>query len=217
MQKFIVAIICLVFISCGQKNESVKVPVDFNPENLIDIMKNPENLSQEKLAEIAGTESGKIKISKDYFSPDPSKRTLLFSWPNGGQKTIQTMKGKELKMDAYSSLGIGFIRKISREDFQKQFESKEFIQNEINRITSDEGIPTDVAISEAKNWAQNAKIQQFERMEEIDELAFWETPVHALHFYNNGFAFTISTNLENSNESKSKAIELLNLILKSKS
>lgn len=208
---------CIVFclfllISCGTQNESVEIPSDFNSNVLKEIMKNPENLSKEKLAGIAGTDIGKLKISQEYFSPDPSKRTLLFSWPNGGQKSVKTKEGKELKMDAYSSLGIGLIQKISKENFIEKFESKEFIQNEINRISKDENIDSDLAIAEAKNLAQNAKIQTCEKLENIGEIAYWEKPVNALHVFANGNSFTVTTNLETEKESKEKAVQFVQLI-----
>lgn len=206
--------ICAIFflISCGSENQTVEIPVDFDAKVLLEIMKNPENLPKAQLAEIVGIEAGKIKISKEYFSPDPSKRTLLFSWPNGAQKTIKTMGGKELKMDAYSSIGIGLIQKISKEDFQKQFESKEFIQNEINRISKDETIDADLAIAEAKYLAENSKIQRFEKLDNLGEISFWETPVNALHVFTNGISFTVTTNLETEKESQEKAIEITQLI-----
>lgn len=202
----------MMLISCGTQNETVEIPSDFDAKILVEIMKNPENLSKDQLAEIIGTDAGNLKVSKEYFSPDPSKRTLLFSWPNGGQKTIKTIDHKELKMDAYSSMGIGFIQKISKENFQEKFESKTFIQNEINRISKDENIEADLAIAEAKNLAQNAKIQQFEKLENIGEIAYWETPVNALHVFANGNSFTVTTNLETEKESKEKAIQLVQLI-----
>ncbi len=207
----------MMVISCGTQNETVEIPVDFDAKILVEIMKNPENLSKEKLAEIVRTDTGKLKVSKEYFSPDPSKRTLLFSWPNGGQKTIKTIDNKELKIDAYSSMGIGFIQKISKENFQEKFESKTFIQNEINRISKDENIEADLAIAEAKNLAQNAKIQQFEKLENIGEIAYWETPVNALHVFANGNSFTVTTNLETEKESKKKAVQLVQLIFNNSS
>lgn len=212
MGKFIFCIILINLISCGTQNETAEIPVDFDAKVLVEIMKNPENLPKDKLAEIAGIEAGKIKISKEYFSPDPSKRTLLFSWPNGGQKTIKTMGKKELKMDAYSSIGIGLIQKISKGDFQEKFASKEFIQNEINRISKDESIETDLAIAEAKFLAENSKIQRFEKLDNVGEISFWETPVNALHVFANGISFTVTTNLETEKESKEKAIEITQLI-----
>lgn len=213
MKKIILTIgTIFLLISCGIQNETVEIPVDFDAKVLVEIMKSPENLPKDKLAEIVGIEAGKIKISKEYFSPDPSKRTLLFSWPNGEQKTFKTQDGKELKMDAYSSIGIGLIQKISKEDFQKQFESKEFIQDEINRISKDETIDANLAIAEAKYLAENSKIQRFEKLDNLGEISFWETPVNALHVFANGVSFTITTNLETENDSKGKAVQLVQLI-----
>ena len=81
-------------------------------------------------------------------------------------------------------------------------------QDEINRITKDETVDADIAIAEAKGLAENAKTQQFEKLENIGEAAYWETPVNALHVFANGISFTVTTNLENEKRSKEKAIAL---------
>ncbi len=211
--KKIILNFCLLFslISCKQKIETVEVPAEFNSKVLVEIMKNPQSVSKEEIAKIAGTDAGKIKVYNENISPETSKRTILFSWPNGEQKSIKTIDGKELKMEAYSSLGIGLVKKISKEDFQKQFESKEFIQNEINRISKDETINADLAIAEAKNLAENAKIQKIEKLENVAESAYWETPVNALHVFANGISFTITTNLED-DKSRETAIKMVKFI-----
>ncbi len=213
MKHLLIASLVLLFVSCGKKDETVEVPAGFNSKVLVEIMKKPQSLSKSKIAEIAGTEAAKIKIYNEWVSPEISKRTVLYSWPNGGNKTIRTRSGKELKLDAYSSLGIGFIKKISKQDFLKQFESKEFIQNEINRISKDENIEADLAIAEAKNLAENAKVQKFEKLDKVGEIAFWETPVQALHVFANGVAFTISTNMEEESASRQAALEMVKLIM----
>lgn len=213
--KIIPIILCLPFllISCGKKNETVEVPAGFNSKVLVEIMKNPQSVSKEEIAKIAGTEAAKIKIYNEWFSPQVSKRTVLYSWPNGENKTVKTQSGKELKLDAYSSLGIGFIKKISKQDFQKQYESNEFIQKEINRITNDESIDADLAIHEAKHLAENAKIQKFEKMLNIGEAAYWETTVNALHVFVNGTAFTVTTNMEGESTSRQAALKMVKLIM----
>lgn len=206
-------LIVLGLISCGKNDEKVEVPEGFNAKVLLEIMKNPQALSKEEIAKIAGTESVKIKIYNESFSPEISKRNVLYSWPNGKNKIVKTQSGKELKLDAYSSVGVGFIKKISKLDFQKQYESNEFIQNEINRITNDESIDADLAIYEAKHLAETAKIQKFQKMENIGELAYWETPVNALHVFANGIAFTVTTNMEEESDSREAALKMVKLIM----
>lgn len=210
---YLSGLMLFLLISCGKENEAVEVPAGFNSKVLVEIMKNPQSVSKEEIAKIAGTEADKIKIYNEWFSPEISKRTVLYSWPNGGNKTIRTRSGKELKLDAYSSLGIGLIKRISKENFQKQFESKEFIQHEINRIANDESIDADLAIYEAKHLAENAKIQKFKKMDKVGDAAYWETPVHALHVFANGIAFTVTTNMEGESTSRQAALKMVKLIM----
>lgn len=213
MRTIISSILMLVMISaCNNTNQQVAVPDTFDAKQLIAIMQNPQSVSKEAIAEIAGTDAAKIKVYNENFSADVSKRTILFSWANGEKKSVKTTDGKELQMDGYSSLGLGFVTKISKEDFRKKFESKSYVQDEIDRVTKDETIDADIAIAEAKNLAANAKIQNFEKLENLGESAYWETPVNALHVFAKGISFTVTTNLADENKSKEKAVELVKLV-----
>lgn len=208
MRTLIYPIAFLLFIACNNTHQSADVPATFETKQLTAIMQNPQSASKESIAKIAGTDASKIKVYSESFSADISQRTILFSWANGEKKSVKTTDGKELQLDGYSSLGLGFVTKISKADFQKKYESKTAVQDEINRITKDETVDADIAIAEAKNLAENAKTQQFEKLDNVGELSYWETPVNALHVFANGISFTVTTNLENEKRSKEKAIEL---------
>jgi|SRR5690606_13575033 len=213
MKRLIFSCCCfLILFSCKNESKSIEIPTDFSVKNLVEIMKKPTSISKEKLAEITGTSVDKIKIYNENFSPDFSKRMVLFSWPNGETKSVKTQSGKKLKIEAYNSIGMGLVKRISKEEFQNQFESGEFIQNEINRITKDETIQAEIAIAEAKFLAENAKIQEFEKLENIGQLAYWEKPVNALHVFAENVSFTITTNLPDEKLSKNKAIQMVELI-----
>jgi hypothetical protein len=198
--------------ACNNTNQPVAIPDTFETKQLISMMQSPQLFPKESIAKIAGTDASRIKVHNENFSPDISKRTILFSWGNGKKKSINSTGGKELQIEDYSSLGLGFVTKIPKEDFQKKYESKTAIQEEINRMTKDETLDADIAIAEAKNLAANAKIQQFEKLENIGEAAYWETPVNALHVFVKGISFTVTTNLADEKNSKEKAIELAQLI-----
>ena len=213
MKKLIsAAAFAIILSACNQVSEKVSVPTTFNIKQLTALMKNPLSVSKDAIADIAGADANKIKVHNEDFTVDVSKRTILFSWQNGEKKSVETTKGKALSINEYSSLGIGFVTKISKENFQKKFESKTAVQREINRITKDETIAADQAIMEAKHLAANAKIQQFEKLENIGELAYWETPVNALHVFAKGISFTVTTNLTNQKNSKEKAVALAQLV-----
>jgi len=208
MRSIIFPIAFLLLTACNNTHKSAEAPATFEAKQLIAMMQNPQSVSKESIAGIAGTDAAKIKIYNEDFAADVSKRTILFSWANGDKKTVKTTDGKELQLDGYSSLGLGFVTKISKADFQKKYESKTAVQDEINRITKDETIDADIAIAEAKGLAENAKTQQFEKLDNVGELSYWETPVNALHVFANGICFTVTTNLENEKRSKEKTIAL---------
>ena len=202
----------VLIMACNNTNQTVAVPAAFETKQLTSMMQNPQSVSKESIAKIAGTDASKIKVYNENFSPDVSNRTILFSWANGEKKSVKTTGGKELQLEGYSSLGIGFIAKISKADFQKKYESKTAIQDEINRITKDEIIDADIAIAEAKGLAENAKTQQFEKLDNVGELSYWETPVNALHIFAKDICFTVTTNLADEKTSKEKAIELAQVV-----
>ena len=203
----------LIILSCKDLGDSIQISEDFTIQTIIEIMKKPTTISKEKLAEIAEADEEKIKIYNENFSPDVSKRMVLYSWPNGQKESIKTRSGKELNIEKFNSLGMGLVKRISKKDFQNQFESKDFVQSEIDRITNDPDIPTDIAISEAKYLAKNSKIQKFEKWENIGELAYWETPVNALHVFVDGISFTVTTNFPDEKLSRNKAIAFTKLII----
>lgn len=170
-----------MIFSCKGNPESVEIPSDFNPQELAIFMVNPDQIPKEEIANLIGTDVGKLKIFNDEISPNVSERSILFSWPNGGMKIQKISDSVELKLQDYSSIGLGFLRKLTKEEFQNQFESKDFIQNKIETISKDSTIQSDLAIMEMKDLAEMHKNQAFETIQNIGELAYWETPLNALH------------------------------------
>lgn len=201
----------VLITACNNANQSVDVPDTFETKQLISMMQNPQSISKEVVAQIVEIDASKIKLENENFSPDVSKHIILFSWANGEKKNIKTTDGNELTVNGYSSMGVGFVKKTTIEDFQKRYESKSSVQDEINRITKDETVDADIAIAEAKQLALNAKIQQFEKLENIGEVAYWEIPVNALHVFAKGISFTVTTNLADKKNSREKAIKLTQL------
>lgn len=209
---FVLGFFILMISSCNSSNDKI-ASTEIDSKKVIAVMKDPKSVSIEKIADLVGKKSSEIKIYKDDLSPDISKRAVIFSWQNGEKKSVKTLEGKDLSIIGYHSVGIGFLQKISEKDFQNKFHSKTAIQEEINRIAKDESIDADLAIAESKYLAQNSKLQQFEKVENVGELAYWETPVNALHIYNKGISFTITTNLNNEKDSKEIALKLTSILL----
>lgn len=212
MRKAIFPVAVMLLLACNDKQESAVVPATFEYRQLAAIMKDPKAIDRERIARIAGTEATKLKTYQENFSADVSKRTIVFSWPNGEKKSVKTTGGKELQLEGHSSLGLGFVKKTSEENFRKKFAGKASVQEEINSITKDENIDADIAISEARYLAENARLQQFDEVENVGEAAYWETPVNALHVYARGISFTVTTNMENEKASRKKAVELTKFI-----
>ena len=79
-------------------------------------------------------------------------------------------------------------------------------------MVKDKDTDPDIAIAEVKYLASQSAVQQFEQIEQVGEMAYWETPVQALHVFAKGYAFTITTNMESSAESLERAIALAQLI-----
>jgi hypothetical protein len=213
MKEALFFISLMLIFSCKGTKESVEVNPDFNPQELVLLMVNPDQISKEKLANLVGVKADQLKIYKDEISSNVSERSILFSWPNGEMKTQKISDSIELKLEDYYSIGVGFLRKISKEDFQNQYESDNYIQKKIESISKDTTIDSDLAILEMKDLAEIHKHQAFEKMKNTGELAYWETPLNALHVYNQNVAFTITTNMKNDTESKESALKLLELLI----
>ena len=191
----------------------MEVNAEFNPQELAVFMVNPDQISKDKIADLVGVKADQIKVFNDEISSNVSQRSILFSWPNGEFKTQKISDSVELKLEDYSSIGLGFLRKISKEEFQNQYESKDFIQKKIESISKDSTIQSDLAIMEMKDLAENHKHQTFEKLDDLGELAYWEKPLNALHVYNQNGAFTISTNMKNESESKQIALKMVELLI----
>lgn len=212
-----IGLLLITILSC--KNGSAEVAVtseniqNLNTERIISVMKSPESIPTDRLAKIAGTDAGKIEINKDYSEILPSNRSLLFSWPNGEIRKLTDVNGEAFELEAYSSLGLNGIKKMSGEEFSQRFESPDYDQKQIEKMAERSGIDEDIVLAEAQNLDEIKKTQKFEKVNGIGESAYWETPVNAMHVYADGTSFTVTTNLIDESKSKQKAVEFLNLIL----
>ena len=118
MRSAILVVALFLLIACNNANQSAHVPASFKTDQLTAIMKSPQAVAKE-VAKIVGASAANIKIYSENFATDVSQRTVLFSWPNGEEKIVKIAAGKELSINSYSSLGLGFIEKITEADFLK--------------------------------------------------------------------------------------------------
>lgn len=186
---------------------------EIKTEDIISVMKSPENLSLEEIAEIAGVKADAIQVSKDYGAIRPSERRLLFSWPNGSFSKITDLDGEEFEIEAYSSLGLGGVKKMSEEEFREKHESGDYNRQMIENMAEEGKVHEDIVMEEAQNLVEIEKDQQFEKIDGIGESAYWETPINALHVLADGTSFTVTTNLGEDKKSRQKAVNFLNLVL----
>lgn len=201
-----------MMMSCGTKEQKLQVPNNFDASKILAHKNEMQQiLSKEKLAAIFDIPKEKIEEHIERNVNDNGQYTVLYSWPTG--KTKKVADGK-FEIEEYQSVSIGFIQKISAQDFERKLGSNDGIQEQVNQMTKQENFNKELGVFEAKYLAAYAKDREVEFLENGTAKAIWETPINALHIFANGVAFTISTNLGNDeNYAKQKSIEVSNVIL----
>lgn len=210
---FYTAIGVVFFQSCQSGGKTtVEIPSNFNADYLFVNAKHLEKvINLEDVAGLTGVKTSDIGAYQENFSDNADSQLLLFSWEDGGN-----IEAGGQKIPRRSSIGFGRFEKISAADFDLKHQQKttESLKREIERITSDETIDTDVAIWEAKELAKAAKSHQSEKLENVGNAAYWQTPIGVLHVLVNGVAFSVSANFNvDEAKNKQKAIELAQLIV----
>src|SRR5690606_31285446 len=170
MKATIIVLLLTGLYACGS-NSVVPLPRQFNTNRLQALIYTDSLLSVSNVAGIIGKPSTELKAHATTL-PDSSQHSKLFSWPNGDTRTILTHDHKQLSLKAYSSLGVGFIRKTSISFFREQYESNDAVKKRIDALVKDKDTDPDIAIAEAKYQAGQSTVQRFERMQEVGELAY---------------------------------------------
>lgn len=186
---------------------------EFKTTDIVSVLKAPTEISIEDLAKLVGVDSQSIEVNEDYEAFRPSERRLLYSWANGQTDKMTDLSGETFEIPSYSSIGLTGLKKMAVADFKERFESADYLQKQIDSMTENEQMDSDRVMAEAENLAEIQKTQKFEKIEGVGELAYWESPINALHVYTDGTAFTVSTNLSEAGKSKQTAVAFLNLIL----
>jgi len=207
----------LLSFSCGNKNEKdLKVTESFNSDALLYASNNLANfISVNEIAEIVNQNPEKIKVHFENYHAESSSHTLSFYWADGTQKSIETIDGNTIHFDNQNAIGVAFVKEITGEQFEKNFTSKEALQQAVDDLVNNLQIQADIAIEEAKYLAETAKNNSFEKLEGDNVLMFWEMPNAALHVYTTGIAFTVTTNFgDNERKSKQHAFQVADKIIK---
>lgn len=213
MNKWIAGILNFLFlvVLCGCTKPTAEMPSDFEGAKLAaKVTALHEILSADDVAGLSGADAGKIGIHYENFSSDPAQHSLQYHWPTGN---ILSLPGGH-SIDEYHSAGIAFVELMTADEFKQRYGTNAGLQQKVNELGKDSTLSTEVAIAEAKYLGEYAKSRELESLDGVGELAFWETPVQALHVFADGVSFTVTINVgENEETNRGKATELVRLIL----
>lgn len=208
MRIFFVLLLYSVVCGCKSKEAST-VPVSFEATRLSSLVFDDTLLSKTEVAALAEVPAAKLHIYKQRTGTDSATANILYSWPTGETKTVTTHDKRQLRIDVFGSIGIGFTKPTDLASFTRSYESPDALKEKIKAVTSDSAIDPDIAIAEARFLASQRTTQGFEKVSDVGEAAYWETPVEALHVFAKGYAFTVTTNCK---DARAKAKRFATLI-----
>lgn len=213
MNKVFLSLIASSFlISCGGNIESVQVPDNFHSKTIISNQNSLQKiLTKEMVAKVVDIPAEKIMVHIENNIHQPGQYTLLYSWATGKKKSVADGK---FEIDEYNSFSIGFINTMSASEFEKYYGSNEGLQIQIDDMTKQENFNKEIGMVEAKYISDYAGKRKTEKLNNVATMAFWETPMNALHILAKDAVFTITANFgKNENTAKSKSVELVKAIL----
>lgn len=204
--------VSFLFGSCGGNTENVRIPDNFNSEKIISKKNSLHKiLTKEMVAIVADVPVDKIDKYIENKINEQGQFTILYSWATGNKKKVG---GDKHEIDDYNSFSIGFVKEMNVADFEKYYGTNEGLQMQVDDMAKQEHFNKEVASADAKYISEYARIRKTQKLENIATMAFWETPMNALHVLANDAAFSITANFGNDEVlAKKKAIELVNAIL----
>lgn len=190
---------------------TAEVPSGFSGNDLAKkVIALHEIISLEEVARFAGVEVSKIGIHYEDYSPYPAQHSVQYHWPTG--QTVSLPGGNSI--DEYHSAGIAFVESMTAEEFRSSYGTNAGLQKRVNELGKDSSLTAEAAIAETRYLADYAKIRKLESLSAVGEIAFWETPVQALHVFADGVTFTVTINTgENEKVNRDKAIKIAGIIL----
>lgn len=196
----------------GNSTSSLRIPDTFQPEALLrDSNQLASILTKEMVAEIAGIDSGKIGMRLENDISRGGPYTLQYSWPTGKTHTV----GGKHTIATYHSLGIGFVSPMDEAAFSRRYGSAAGVQEAVDALASAPYFNQEAALAEGQYLAAYAQRRKPQKLDGVGTLAYWETPVNALHVLANGAAFTITTNFgDDEKEAREKAIALAGAVVR---
>lgn len=202
----------LLFISCGNHGESVRIPAGFNSEEIISRQDHLQKiLTREMVAEVLNVPPDKIEEHTENHLNQKGQYTVLYSWATGDKKKVG---GGKYEIDEYHSISIGFVKRMNTEAFEKYYGTNDGLQMQVDEMANAEHFNKETTTIEAKYIAEYARRRKTEKLGDVATMAFWETPVNALHVLAKDAAFTITVNFgDNEALARKKSVVLVNTIL----
>lgn len=212
LSKKTILILCVASITaCNNSTESVRLPNDFNPEEIIAKQnKLSDILTKDMVAKVVNVPVEKIETHMENKLSKNGQYTLLFSWQTGGNKAV----GEGVNIPEYHSVSIGFVSKMDKASFEKRYAGNVDLQRQIDEMTNQESFNKEIAISEAHYLSDYAQRRKLEKLQHVATAAYWEQPINALHVLADQASFTITANFgDNEALAKKLTIRLASEIL----
>lgn len=211
MNNLLILVLALIFFaSCSGNIENVSVPDDFSSEKIISKQNRLQQiLTKEMVAKAVNVPIEKIEISVENSINRSGQYTALFSWTTGDKKRVGNHE-----IDEYHSISIGFIKQMNIDDFEKYYGTNEGLQMEVDNMSKQEYFNKEIGTAEAKYISEYARTRKMQKLDNVATVAFWETPMNALHVLANDATFTVTVNFSDDEAlAKKKSIELVKAIL----
>lgn len=203
----------LCSVAChDSRSEKVDIPAGFDENVLLEKRSNLSALiPAQELAAILGKDRKQIIRHRKNYDPDAAKHATVFSWPSG--QSI-TMEGVDGAVETFHSVSIGYVQEMTPEQFGRRYGDGEALAQEIDALSNNPDIDTDIALEEAAHLSEQAKVMTYERVDHIGVLAYWEMPRQALHIHTGGASLTVTVNMgDNERKNQGTAIQVANLLL----
>lgn len=208
----LLALAAILLNSCRGNTENVNISDKFNPEEMIANQNSLQKIvSKEMVAQVVKVPVDKLEARVENHISRGGQYTLLYSWASGNKKQVGDGK---YQIDEYYSVSIGFVKKIRIEDFEKYYGTNSGLQSQVNELVQQKDFNKETATAEASYLAQYAGRRKTEKLSNVATMAFWETPIQALHVLAKDAAFTVTANFgDDAALAKKTSAELANAIL----
>lgn len=202
----------LLLASCGGNLKSVSLPDDFNSTGIISSQNHLQHiLGKEMVAKAVNVPVNKIEEHIENNISAKGQYTILYSWATGERKKVGNGKHE---IDVYHSVSIGFVKQMGMKEFESYYGTNAGVQKTVDDMAKQQQFNKEAGLAEARYLAEYARKRQIEKLKNIATLAFWETPMNALHVLAKDAVFTITANFGDDEAlARATAVQLTEAIL----